>query len=160
VSTYKRGDSENWWYAFMFHGERVQESTQQKNREVARGMEARHRVRLADEHKERESRAEKLGCAAEALVTCSDCGLLFNGGAGPITDGENIFCSSICHEKWRSRQSPTPTWSEFANGRFMEQMCSDHAGKKKTLVYYANSVKMLARFAPMQNLRLDQIDLT
>jgi hypothetical protein len=42
----------------------------------------------------------------------------------------------------------------------MEQMCSDHAGKKKTLVYYANSVKMLARFAPMQNLRLDQIDLT
>jgi Phage integrase SAM-like domain len=120
-------------------------------------MEARHRARLADEHKERESRAEKLGCVPEALVACSDCGLLFNGGAGPITDGKNIFCSSLCQEKWRSRQSPVPTWSEFSGGRFMEQMRSDHAGKKKTLVYYANSVKMLARFAPMQRLRLDQI---
>ncbi|HET9409798.1 MAG TPA: site-specific integrase [Candidatus Sulfotelmatobacter sp.] len=157
MSTYRRTDSENWWYAFMWRGERVQESTRQKNRDVARTLEAKHRTRLAEEEKEREGRAEKLGCLPEALVPCAECGVLFNG-ANPITHDDNMFCCEDCERKWQSRRRPpTPTWSEFANGRFIEEMRSEHGGKPKTLTYYENGVRMLARFAPLQNLRLDQI---
>lgn len=78
----------------------------------------------------------------------------------PITslDGKNVFCSDTCEEKWQSRQSPTPTFAEFANGRFLEQMQADHAAKPKTLRYYRNSLRSLGLYKPMQNLRLNRVD--
>ncbi|MGA2184762.1 MAG: site-specific integrase [Bryobacteraceae bacterium] len=45
MSLYKRGDV--YWYAFEFNGQRVQESARTGNKDVARQIEAAHRVRLA-----------------------------------------------------------------------------------------------------------------
>jgi integrase len=44
---YKRKDSRNWWYQFVWRGERIRESTKQGNKAVARQMEAAHRTSLA-----------------------------------------------------------------------------------------------------------------
>lgn len=45
MSIYKRGGV--YWYSFVFRGERVQHSTRQADRKVARQMEAAHRTALA-----------------------------------------------------------------------------------------------------------------
>jgi integrase len=45
MSLYKRGGV--YWYGFTFRGERIQASTKQRDRRVARQMEAAHRTRLA-----------------------------------------------------------------------------------------------------------------
>lgn len=45
MAIYKRGDT--YWYEFQFNGERVQQSAQTGNKDVARQIEAAHRVRLA-----------------------------------------------------------------------------------------------------------------
>jgi integrase len=45
VSIYKRGDT--YWYEFEFNGERIRQSAQIGNKDVARQIEAAHRVRLA-----------------------------------------------------------------------------------------------------------------
>jgi integrase len=45
MAIYKRGKV--YWYEFQFNGERVQESAQTGNKDVARQIEAAHRVRLA-----------------------------------------------------------------------------------------------------------------
>jgi integrase len=45
MAVYKRGDT--YWYEFQFNGERIQESAQTSNKEVAKQIEAAHRVRLA-----------------------------------------------------------------------------------------------------------------
>lgn len=45
MSVYRRGKT--WWYAFVWNGERVQESTKQPNKRVAEQMEAAHRTSLA-----------------------------------------------------------------------------------------------------------------
>jgi integrase len=45
MAIYKRGDV--YWYKFEFKGQRVQESARTGNKEVARQIEAAHRVRLA-----------------------------------------------------------------------------------------------------------------
>ena len=41
----KRGDT--YWYKFNFNGQRIQKSAQTSNKEVAKQIEAAHRVRLA-----------------------------------------------------------------------------------------------------------------
>jgi hypothetical protein len=45
MSIYKRGGV--YWFSFVFRGERVQRSTRQADRKVARQMEAVHRTALA-----------------------------------------------------------------------------------------------------------------
>jgi integrase len=45
VALYKRGGT--YWYEFVFNGERIRESAQTTNKDVARQIEAAHRVRLA-----------------------------------------------------------------------------------------------------------------
>jgi integrase len=45
MAIYKRGDT--YWYEFRFNGARIQESAQTGNKDVARTIEAAHRVRLA-----------------------------------------------------------------------------------------------------------------
>jgi integrase len=54
-------------------------------------------------------------------------------------------------------RAPVPTFAEFSK-RFAEQMESDHADKPKTLSYYQNSLKMLARYQPLRTARIDRID--
>ncbi len=45
MAIYKRGGT--YWYEFQFNGQRIQESSQTRNKEAARNIEAAHRVRLA-----------------------------------------------------------------------------------------------------------------
>jgi integrase len=45
MAIFKRGDI--YWYGFEFKGERIRESTRQRNKETARTMMAAHRTRLA-----------------------------------------------------------------------------------------------------------------
>jgi integrase len=45
MAIYRRGDT--YWYEFVFNGERIRASAQTPNKEVARQIEAAHRVRLA-----------------------------------------------------------------------------------------------------------------
>jgi hypothetical protein len=45
MAIYKRGNT--YWYEFQFNGERIQLSAQTGNKDVARQVEAAHRVRLA-----------------------------------------------------------------------------------------------------------------
>jgi integrase len=45
MAIYKRGGT--YWYEFQFNGERIQQSAQTGNKDVARQIEAAHRVRLA-----------------------------------------------------------------------------------------------------------------
>jgi hypothetical protein len=45
MAIYKRGST--YWYEFQFNGQRIQESAQTANKDVARQIEAAHRVRLA-----------------------------------------------------------------------------------------------------------------
>jgi hypothetical protein len=45
MAIYKRGDT--YWYEFQFNGQRIQQSAQTSNKDVARQIEAAHRVRLA-----------------------------------------------------------------------------------------------------------------
>jgi hypothetical protein len=45
MAIYKRGKT--YWYELQFNGERIQQSAQTSNKEVARQIEAAHRVRLA-----------------------------------------------------------------------------------------------------------------
>jgi integrase len=47
LTIYQRGDSDIYWYKFMWRGKLYQESTRQKNDRVARNMEAAHRTSLA-----------------------------------------------------------------------------------------------------------------
>jgi integrase len=47
MAVFKRPDSENWWYQFVWRGKRIRESTKQTNKAVARQMEAVHRTALA-----------------------------------------------------------------------------------------------------------------
>jgi integrase len=47
MAVFKRPDSENWWYQFVWRGKRIRESTKQANKAVARQMEAAHRTALA-----------------------------------------------------------------------------------------------------------------
>ena len=155
MSVYKRG--ETYWMTLTYRGQRVQESTHQGNRNVALNKQARRRAQLDKEYEDRAAKAEKLSCKPEELRTCSDCENLFNG-ANPITsaDGKHVFCSEHCEQKWKSRQSPTPTFTEFA-ARFRREMQSRHAKKPKTLAYYENGLDRLLEFAPFQEARLDQI---
>ena len=44
MAVYKRGCT--YWYEFFFRGERVRESTRQRNQNVARQMDAAHRTSL------------------------------------------------------------------------------------------------------------------
>lgn len=44
---YKQTTSNNWWYKFIWNGDRIRESTKQTNKRVAEQMEAAHRTRLA-----------------------------------------------------------------------------------------------------------------
>lgn len=44
---YKQTTSVNWWYKFIWNGDRIRESTKQTNKRVAEQMEAAHRTRLA-----------------------------------------------------------------------------------------------------------------
>jgi integrase len=156
MSIIKRGETQ--WYEFVFNGRRIRESTHQANREVARNMQAEHRTRLVREGRERLERGEKLGCALDDLRNCGECALLFDG-RNRITspDGERIFCCEVCEKKWKSRQSPTPMFTAFAE-RFREEMKSRHAKKPKTVTYYTNSLDRLLEFAPFQQARLDHVD--
>jgi integrase len=45
MSVYKRGGV--WWYSFVFHGQRIQESSKHSNKRVAETMEAAHKTSLA-----------------------------------------------------------------------------------------------------------------
>jgi integrase len=45
MAIYKRG--ETYWFSFIFNGERVQQSTKQKNRKAARDIESAYRTKLA-----------------------------------------------------------------------------------------------------------------
>ncbi len=45
MAVYKRGDT--YWYEFLFNGERIRQSAQTGNKDVARQIESAHRVRLA-----------------------------------------------------------------------------------------------------------------
>jgi len=45
MAIFKRGDI--YWYEFEFKGERIRESTRQRNKETARTMMAAHPTRLA-----------------------------------------------------------------------------------------------------------------
>src|SRR5215469_11623037 len=45
MAIYTRGST--YWYEFQFNGERIQESAQTGNKDIARQVEAAHRVRLA-----------------------------------------------------------------------------------------------------------------
>ena len=98
------------------------------------------------EDEERQAKAKKLSCLPEQLRNCSDCGNFFNG-ANPVTSAhsEEVFCSEVCEAKWRSRQSPTPTFKVFAQ-RFRDEMDSQHAGKPKTKNYYRNGLIALKAF--------------
>jgi integrase len=156
MSVYKRGKV--YWYGFTFCGQYVQSSTHQGNRNKARTMQDAHRTRIAGEQKEREDKAAKLGVRPEELRHCSECERLFNG-ANPITvtaaDSERVFCCEECERKWRSRQSPTPTFEAFAK-RFAEEMESVHAGVPDTQDYYSNGLIALKAF--FGDMRLDRIE--
>src|SRR5215467_5896856 len=45
MALFKRGRV--WWYEFVFKGQRIQESTRQRNKDTARDMEASRRTALA-----------------------------------------------------------------------------------------------------------------
>lgn len=155
MAIFKRG--KKYWFHFTLNGEHIQQSTNQGNRDVARNKEAEYRARLVKEREERKQKAEKLKCQPEELRNCSDCGNLFNG-SNPITslDGEHVFCSEICETKWQSRQSPTPTFTAFAD-RFKKEMESRHEKKPKTVSYYRNGIKRLLDFSPFAEARLNRI---
>jgi integrase len=53
---------------------------------------------------------------------------------------------------------PAPLFKDFAWGRYWTQMLADHGSKPKTLNYKRTSLRMLSRYAPLQNLRLDRIN--
>jgi len=53
---------------------------------------------------------------------------------------------------------PIPSFAEFAEGRFLEKMRSDHAAKPNTLEYYESGVKALLKFEKLKNAQLDKID--
>lgn len=156
MSIFKRGSI--YWFHFVLHGEHIQQSTNQGNRNVARNKEAECRDRIVRERNERVQKARKLSCKPEDLRNCSDCGNLFNA-ANPITslDGRHVFCSEVCEKKWQSRQSPTPMFATFAD-RFRKEMTSRHEKKPKTVTYYKNGIKRLLEFAPFRDERLDRID--
>jgi integrase len=153
MSVYKRGKT--YWFTFTYRGRHVQESTHQGNRDVARNKQAECRARMIKEHEDRGRQAQKLSCQPEELRNCSDCGNLFNG-ANPVTSADgHAFCSEVCEAKWRSRQSPTPTFEVFAK-RFAEEMESVHAGVPDTQDYYRNGLIALRAF--FGDMRLDRIE--
>jgi integrase len=156
MAIFKRG--KKYWFHFTLNGEHVQQSTNQGNRDVARNKEAECRARLVKDHEDREQKARKLSCKPEDLRNCSDCGNLFNA-ANPITslDGQHVFCSEVCEDKWQSRQSPTPMFAIFAE-RFREEMTSRHEKKPKTVSYYKNGIKRLLESPSFRDARLDRID--
>jgi integrase len=153
MAIYKRGKV--YWFGFVWNGQRVQESTHQRNRKAAVDAEAARRTRLVHERTERENTARERSCRPEDLRHCTDCGNLF-GAANPITspDGGSVFCSELCEQKWRSRQSPTPTFADFAE-RFGDEMNTRHQAKPKTATYYANGLKRLKGF--FSDMRLDRV---
>jgi integrase len=153
MAVYRRGKT--YWFNFIFNGEHVQESTHKRNRKEAENVETIRKARLLDEYKERENTARERNCKPEDLRHCADCGNLFNA-ANPITssDGKYVFCSEPCEQKWRSRQSPTPKFSEFAE-RFGDEMSTRHRAKPKTATYYANGLKKLKAF--FGDVRLDRV---
>jgi integrase len=53
---------------------------------------------------------------------------------------------------------PAPRFSEFAWGRYWETMQAQHAAKPKTMKYHRTGLRMLSRYAPLQNMRLDKIN--
>jgi integrase len=153
MAVYRRGKV--YWFNFILNGEHVQGSTQKRSRKEAKDVEAEHKVGLLEDYKKRKKKAEKINCKPEDLRHCAECEKLFNG-ANPITapDGEHIFCSEPCEEKWQSRQSPTPKFSEFAE-RFGDEMSTQHRAKPKTATYYANGLKKLKAF--FGDVRLDRV---
>src|ERR1039458_8917774 len=91
--------------------------------------------------------------------------------------GERIRCSTkqACKETAKAMEAthssrlakgevgieeikPAPRFAEFAWGRFWTTMQSEHSTKIKTVKYYRTSLRMLSRYAPLQNLRLDKIN--
>ena len=47
MAVYKQKGSKNWWYQFIWHGDRIRESTKQTVKRVAEQMEAAHKAALA-----------------------------------------------------------------------------------------------------------------
>jgi integrase len=91
--------------------------------------------------------------------------------------GERIRCSTkqACKETAKAMEAthrsrlakgevgiedikPAPRFAEFAWGRFWTTMQSEHSAKVKTVKYYRTSLRMLSRYAPLQNLRLDKVN--
>jgi len=57
-----------------------------------------------------------------------------------------------------ARAKPAPQFADYAWGAYWEKVEADHAAKAKTLAYHRTGLRLLSRYAPLQGLRLSEID--
>jgi integrase len=154
MAIFKRGQV--YWYNFWFHGEHVQASTGKTNPNEARQVEADRRAELADEHKEREKKAHKLGCGPEVLIRCVGCEKLFNQVAA-VNTPHGQFCGQACRDKFEEEHRPRPILKDFAQ-RFIDNIETRCAGRTATIAFYAEKLAHLLKYEPLANAPLDQIN--
>ena len=155
MAIYPRGSV--FWTSFNYRGIHYQESTGERTAKKAAAYEENRRSAVRREFAERQAKAEQLGCAPEQIQRCTECEKLFNFGPGePPPKGKHVFCDDDCEEKWRKRQSPTPTLAEFLDQQFIPFVETTHAGKPPTLRYYKSGTASL-KTSSLSGLRLDRI---
>jgi integrase len=156
MSVYKRGRI--YYYHFYFDGQHIQESTKQRSRDVAEGMERAHHVRLAKEKDEKAIKAEQLGCAASSLARCPECDRWFNTERSIITRDSKRVCSDVCRESWNKKCSPVPTLSQFCCDRIEPWTKAQfEKAAPKTWLWYRTGLRSLYDYEPIANAKLNEI---
>jgi integrase len=151
---YKRGDV--YWYKFMWQGCVIRESTKQGNDKVARQMEAAHRTRLAEECKQRQEKAELLGCPTERLARCPGCDKWYDiDYSSKASDGKSL-CSNACRLTWERRS--VPTLRDFCEKRFepwaqatFERTC------RNNWYWFRAGIRRLKAYEPLATCKLDEV---
>ena len=129
MAIFKRGTF--YWYEFVFDGQRIQKPTKTRNKEAAKKIEAKERVRLA---------MVKAGLEAEP-------------------PSEPPSEPPLESEREGEQPGPTrvPTLSEFA-AQFREHVGLRHAQKPETVRFYNNKLDRLLEYKALAQAALDQID--
>ena len=153
---YKRG--KYYWYKFVWDGHTIRESTKQGNDQVARTLEATHRVRLAKERDARNAKAEQLGCPTEQLVRCAECDKWHDREhSSEASDGKKL-CSDACRVAWERKARRVPTLLQFCEQRFekwakatFETTCQNN------WYWFRAGIGRLKAYEPLASCKLDEI---